>query len=719
MTSPGGRMTFPYSGRLHLGWQFATPLADPGPPPRRPTPPEYERLNPDWARAQRREEDRLSRPLKVSFGIAASTAVLAAVGWVTGAITPLIAGLCAFACLLVAAVSGNAVWQGERALRARLVTERAKVEKIRSHAEQRLFAWQAEHAAQTRRWQALRVAYDHQKRWYAVRTPDTVHRIDVAGGTMDGWSAVLTTAAAHRLADGGEVIVLDLTQGCVARDLIAFAAASGHEPPVWVLPRDLPRFDLGAGLDADALADVLSLVASTAEDGGSTADLPTDHAILERVMGVLGGDRSDPSSPSVASVMAALRVLGQVGDPRDDVAAGLLTAGQADTLAVLFGRAATDHVVMRRAWALESRLHVLAETGTAEPPPPGGRLRVIAVDNGVAAASAPVLGAFAASTLIHALRSDEVGGLAQRKPRWQRTLFVLGADRLSGDLLDRLSDGCETGRIGLVLMYRTITEQCRPRLGRGNAALAFMRLGNAEDAKAASEQIGSEHRFVLSQLTETIGQSVTGTASGSYTSTAGAVASAGTSQSVSQSSSRATGHVHADRNGLMPLARSASSRSVQDSESRTEGDTESFSAGISTSTSWGMTTLVAAGDSEAFSATIQRSRELLVEPHELQQLPVTAMIISYADPAGRQVAMTDANPGIGGLACTTMLTLDQFRQLPAEAVTLPDGAVRPRVEPAQDPAAAGPVSWRSGPDRPPPNLGPPPPRLDWRKRPHG
>ncbi len=48
-----------------------------------------------------------------------------------------------------------------------------------------------------------------------------------------------------------------------------------------------------------------------------------------------------------------------------------------------------------------------------------------------------------------------------------------------------------------------------------------MRLGNAEDAKAASEQIGSQHRFVLSQLTDTVGASVTDTAGDSYTSTVG------------------------------------------------------------------------------------------------------------------------------------------------------------------------------------------------------
>ena len=66
-----------------------------------------------------------------------------------------------------------------------------------------------------------------------------------------------------------------------------------------------------------------------------------------------------------------------------------------------------------------------------------------------------------------------------------------------------------------------LSPQVRQRLGRGDAAVGLMRLGNAEDAKAASEQIGTEHRFVLSQLTETIGLSVTDTTGSAYTSTTG------------------------------------------------------------------------------------------------------------------------------------------------------------------------------------------------------
>ena len=73
-----------------------------------------------------------------------------------------------------------------------------------------------------------------------------MHRVDVAGGTLAGWSALLTMIAAPRLAAGGDVTVLDLTEGGVATDLLAVAAARASDPQVWVLPADLPQLDLGA-----------------------------------------------------------------------------------------------------------------------------------------------------------------------------------------------------------------------------------------------------------------------------------------------------------------------------------------------------------------------------------------------------------------------------------------------------------------------------------------
>jgi hypothetical protein len=707
-------MTSSRADRLYLGWQFATPYADPGPAPRRPVPPEHERLSPDWAAAQRREENLLNRPLKAALGIAVAVGVAAVVLGTIGLLPILVAGLGVIICVLIAAVCGYAVWQGERALRARMAEERGRVGKLRAAQESQLFAWQAEHASRVRDWQAMRVAYDHQKRWYGVAVPGGIHRVDVAGGTLSGWSAVLATAAAPRLAAGAQVTVLDLTEGAVALDLIAFARASGLEPLVWVLPEDLPRLDLGVGLDARGLADVLATVVSATEEQGSTRDLSFDNAILERIIDALGG------TATVAGVTAALRILAQVGDVREDVAAGLISAAQVDRLTAMFGRGAADRVVVERAWVLESQLRKLATVGTATVPRPAGALRVIAVGRRAGSAEGKVLATYLAVALTHTLREARPG-----RP-WQHTVFVLGADRLRGDTLDRLSDACESTGTGLVLGYRSVPPHVKQRLGRGNAAVAFMRLGNAEDAKAACEQLGTEHRFVLSQLTETIGLSVTDTTTSSYTSTAGSVSSLAASWSTSEGTTSGTGRNRTGQ-GVLPLPAGVS-RNSQSGESRSTGESETVSAGINTSTAWGLTTARAAGDSESQAAALQRSREFLIEQHELQQLPASALIVTYAAPGGRQVILTDANPGIGSLGTATLLSLEDLRGLPAAAVPesrpgreagarpVPEPAARPVQEPGARAANAAPAPWRSGKDRPPPNLGPPPARLDWRRR---
>jgi hypothetical protein len=144
------------------------------------------------------------------------------------------------------------------------------------------------------------------------------------------------------------------------------------------------------------------------------------------------------------------------------------------------------------------------------------------------------------------------------------------------------------------------------------------------------------------------------------------------------------------------------------------------------------------------------------------------MIVSYAGPEGRQVVLADANPGIMALPTATLASMEDARRAPETVVPArgwpagapgarPAGAVtgagagragdgaggarppgaepseagqRPGSEarpgrltwppPGRDPSAAparapaaAPARW-SGPDQPPPNLGPPPERLDWR-----
>jgi len=372
-------------------------------------------------------------------------------------------------------------------------------------------------------------------------------------------------------------------------------------------------------------------------------------------------------------------------------------------------------VVIERAWLLESQLRKLARVGTELVPLPRSALRVVALSQRAGAVEGRVFGTYLAVALTHALREGPRG-----RP-WQHALFVLGADRLRGDTLDRLSDVCESTGTGLVLAYRSIPPQVRNRLGRGNAAVAFMRLGNVEDAKAASEQLGTEHRFVLSQLTETIGLSVTDTTGSAYTSTTGSVSSTATSRSTSEGLTRGSGHGRSDAGGSLLPSLGTFSRNLQTSDSRSTGESDSISTGLSSSTAWGRTTSKATGDSESLARALQRSREFLVEQHELQQLPASAMIITYAGPSGRQVVMADANPGLGGLSSATQLTLEESGGLPGGTMLAPAAAdpPPPAATPAPDRSPGGPavpVSWRSAGVPPSPNLGPPPPRLDWRKR---
>jgi len=676
---PRGRQPF-RPDRVYLGWQYTLLSPDPGPPPRRPTPPEQEQLNPEWVAAQRREENLLNRPLKIAFCVAFVLAAGLLAAWITGLLGGLLAGFGIVICLIGAAAAGYAIWQGEQVLRSRIGEERRRLGRIRAEQENRLHAWQEEHARRFHEWRERRAAYDRQLQWYAVSLPGGAERVDVAGGTLAGWSALATLIGGSRLSAGGEATVVDLSEGAAAADLISVAQRSGIDPLVWVLPADLPRLDVAAGLGCAELADVLSLVVNVSEEHASTRDLSYDNAILERVLKMFGG------RATIAQVNAALRALAQVGDPRDDLRLGLIDAGQLERIGTMFGRGAADRVVIERAWALESQLRKLENLGSRLTPFAPARLRVVSTDRRAGVFGNRVLGTFVVTALTHILRQAPAG-----RP-WQHTVFLFGADKLRGDVLDRLCDACEQTRTGLILAYRSLPGHVRERIGRGNAAVVFMRLGNAEDAKAASEQIGTDHRFVLSQLTETIGTAVTDTIGDSYTSSVGRADSVSTSTSASETESRSRGRGASHESNLMPFGHATRSRSRDASYSYGTSDSESVTDGITTSTAWGVTTSRAVGTNESLARTSQRSREFLVEQHELQQLPPSAMIITYAAAGGRRVVMADANPAIVALPTATLLSLEEAMLAPRTASPMAPSASPAAPVPPDSPASpAAPV----------------------------
>ncbi len=715
-------------GQVSLGWQHELLHADPGLPPRRPVPPDPERVNPGWLAAQRREETLISRPARQAAAggvLLAGAAVL--LGW-AGWVNPVLTGLGVVTFGGLAAAGAVSAWRGRQGLKAAIAAETRRVAAARAAQERDLFAAQEEHARRFRAWQSRQRAFRGQALWYPVVLPEQTDRVDLVGGTMAGWSALLTSVGVPLLASGNAITVLDLSEGAVARDLVALAGPLGVGPLVWVLPGDLPRFDLGVGLPATAMADILTACASADRAAAGGHDPAPDHALLARLLEVLG------DGAQICQVTAALRALAQVGDPREDVRQGRLTAVQLERITGLFGRGAADRVVIERAWALEARLRVLERLGSDPAPVPRSRLRVVAADPGGGALGNGVLAAYVTVALTHLLRQARPG-----RP-WRHTVCVAGAQVLPGELIDRLAGACEATRTGLVVAYRSIPPHVAQRLGRGNAALAVMRLGNAEDAKAASEQIGAQHRFVLSQLTDTVGASVSDTAGASYTSTVGTAQSESLSRSRSESSGRSRGHGRT-RPGGAPLAPRSGSDSSEASESRGTSDTDSLTEGINTGTSWGVTTSRAIGLNESLGRTVQRSREFLVEAEELQRLPPSAVIVSYASGPRRHVVLADANPAIATLSTVTWRSLDEVRLAtetappgaptgkpasptgeptpstgePATPRGEPDGARGAPAAPRGTPAAQ-PVGWRSGRGQPPPNLGPPPEPPDWRTR---
>jgi hypothetical protein len=642
-SAPRGRVR---DDLIYLGWQHFPPAAEPGPPPQLPVPAEPDSVSAAWLAAQRREYIRLSRPARLAGAASVTVAALFAATWPAGVLPDSMVLFVTAAAAGAAAGCGRAVWRAHRAFVEQLLAEELRVAAFAGVQRRQLAARQEQHARAVRAWRQRSSAFRRQPQWYPVTVPTTVHRVDIAGGTLAGWSALVTMIAAPRLAAGGEVTVLDLTEGGVATDLLAVARRAGVGPLVWVLPADLPQLELGTQLPPDVLADVLAQTVGAADGPvgpgvAGLADPARDASLISSVFRALG------SRAAMPQLIAGLRALGQIGGPAEHLGPGGLTLDQLARLGNVAGRAA-GHQAAERAWNIEARLRVLAPLATSVDGVPPSRLNVAWLDRRAAAVSNGVLSAYLVIALTAVLRQAPAGR------RWEQTICLLGAERLPGVTLDRLCDAAEISSAGLVLGYRSIPAHVRERLGRGDTAVGFMRLGNAEDARIAAEQIGTEHRFLVSQLTDTVSTSVTDTVGSSYTSTVGTADSVSGSDSVTRTAGRSRGH---SRPGTFaPVADFTGSASRDLSSSAAVCDSRSITAGISTGTSWGWSTSRAVGGSDSAAMTTQRSRESLVEQHELQQLPQSAVLLCYPAPGGRQVLLADANPAIMTLPTATLAT---------------------------------------------------------------
>jgi hypothetical protein len=629
---------------LYLGWR---PREEPdlGPAPVPPPVAEPDQVSAGWLAAQRREHATLSRPARLISALALAATIAVTVAWLAGWLPGGLALLASGVSVAVAGLSCSRVRRGRRELARGLRAEESRVAAFRRVQNEQHAAEREQYARQLRGWQQRAAALSRRPHWHPVTLPVTVGRLEVAGGTMAGWSALVTMVAVARLAAGGEVTVVDLTGGGVAADLLAVARHQGAQPLLWRLPADLPRLDLGVDFSPEVLADVLARTVAAASGPRAAArsqhDPASDAALLRRVLALLG------DHATLAQLTAALRVLGQIGGPADHLSSAELTPDELARLGTLGGRGAGPALI-ERAWALEGRLLALSPLASGLVRQAASALRVAWLDGRAAPLESDTIAAYLVIALAETLRQSRPG------TSWEQAVFVLGAERLPPDVLDRLCDAAALTGTGLLLGYRSIPAHVRDRLGRGDSAVAFMRLGNAADARLAAEQIGIEHRFVVSQLTDTVGASVTDTTGGSLTAAAGMAHSIADSRSLTETAGRSRGSGRSHASGFAPLAGISGSASRDTSFSAALSDSRSVSAGINTGTTWGLTTSRTLGTTGSVTVAAQRAREFLVEARELQQLPPSALVLCYPGPGRRAVLLADANPAIMTLPTATL-----------------------------------------------------------------
>ena len=207
-----------------------------------------------------------------------------------------------------------------------------------------------------------------------------------------------------------------------------------------------------------------------------------------------------------------------------------------------------------------------------------------------------------------------------RQPETVSTLVIAGADELAARHLERLTDLADRRGVRVVSMFRHLRENTAHLLGAG--PVAFMRLGNHQEAERAADYIGREHTFTVSQLTHSVGGEQT--------------------------------HSNADTDGGSDGQGASSSRERGESwqgwigqRGKHHGTTHA-----TTSTSertWSRTVQIAEGENWADTTTRQRVFEHQVQPRSLQQLPDYALVLVEHHPAGTTVRTVEVNPEIAQL----------------------------------------------------------------------
>jgi hypothetical protein len=541
--------------------------------------------------------------------------------------------------------------------------DRAVQEQMRNH-QTALAGWEHRRMEHER---AERMRVDKLAEWGAADPPVGTRRVDVVGGSIWGWEALLTVFGGSLLRTRDTLTLVDFTGEAACRELVRLAEETGVPHDVKLLPSQLAETNLLSDLEPRQLVD--TLIESMYGDipTGSRADRAQDDRILTAVCRALAPDIT------MARVAAALRVL--MGEPGAHEALSDEERHRIadDLFADEFKRQV--HGNLRR---IESYIHPLETLGTAAADAEPSALTCLVDESDGRSARRELLKDLIVQWLIRRVSSHQLP---------TRSLVVVGADEVSHLHIERLTDLCERRDIRLVLLFRHLRDSSLQALGGG--AVGFMRLANHEEARQAAEFIGRQHRFVLSQLTRTLGGNDTHSVA----------------DTVGQQTSRGGGWGPGGHHSSWNVTRN-----------------------------WSQTVSRAEGTNWNDAAAAERVYEYAVEPRTLQDLPDYALLLVKGQGNGSVLQPVECNPEIVTLPRVTMQPLPALRLPdPAEAVIplagspteltvsrpTPIGAMGPPpgqlahgVLPGWGTGGPAPHSGPPGPPPPPPP--PPPPR-----RPYG
>lgn len=320
--------------------------------------------------------------------------------------------------------------------------------------------------------------------WWPVG-PAGGGRVDVYGGTSDGWAALLATAAGSLLAGGASVTVVDLSGESVSRRLVAGAGTAGQRIDLLTLPDHLPDVHLLADLSADQAGEVIAEAVHAVDRDSGTGDRARDGGLLGQVIRCL----RDPVD--FGRLHAALRALR--GGPIIEL---LDRTEQANLAALVPASAGTLPVArLRRLTAAVHELVLLSEHEVETRPyrDPAAQLRVMQLAEPESGQPTELLRQLVFGVLVHQVRRQvPAAGPA-------RLLIVAGADELRRSHVERLERLAHRRGIRLVLLFRRLRPEITGTATDADATL-LMRPASAAEADRAATVVGDHHHFLVPQL---------------------------------------------------------------------------------------------------------------------------------------------------------------------------------------------------------------------------